>query len=36
MQIVEIMLEHFDLINLKDVLKDKKYIIVLRPESYKI
>ena len=36
MQIVEIMLEHIDLVDLKYVFENKKYIIVLRPESYKI
>ncbi len=36
MQIVELILEHLDLVKLKNVFKNKKYIIVLRPESNKI
>ena len=31
MQIVELIVEHLDLVNLKNVFKNKKYIIVLRP-----
>ena len=36
MQIVELIVEHIDLVNLKSKFENKKYIIVLRPESYKI
>jgi hypothetical protein len=36
MQIVELIVAHLDLVNLKDVFKNQKYIIVLRPESNKI
>ncbi len=33
MQIVEMIVSFLDLVNLKDVFKNQKYIIVLRPES---
>jgi hypothetical protein len=36
MQIVELIVEHLDLVNLNYAFKNKKYIIVLRPESNKI
>jgi hypothetical protein len=33
MQIVEMIVSFIDLVNLKDVFKNQKYIIVLSPES---
>ncbi len=35
-QIVELIIEHLDLINLNNLFKNKKYILILRPESKKI
>ncbi len=35
-QILELIVEHLDLVNLKNLFKNKKYIIVLRPEFNKI
>jgi hypothetical protein len=36
MQIVELIVEHIDLVNLNDKFKNKRYIIDIRPESKKM